>query len=176
MPEVPSEFRQIHATFPIAYINWSVFTSLTPTLFYFSVWELGLTGSELSLLSTLSPIVLGISIIRDIASSRAGRTILHVLSLVGLFAYLLKSPFQRLIAVAFANVVLCIGWTVDLSAASASVDYQALGMCMYDPMTEAFADIAEVFGLGLVLSSLSKHANHSNNPGMSSADASCRLL
>ncbi|EKM57828.1 uncharacterized protein PHACADRAFT_171045 [Phanerochaete carnosa HHB-10118-sp] len=132
----------------LSYINWSVFTSLTPTLFYFSVWELGLAGSELSLLSTLSPIVLGIPIICDIASSRVGRTIVYVLSLTGLLAYLLKSPVQRLLVVAFANALSCIGWTVDLSATPASVGYQSLA----------------VFGLGLVLSSLTKHANYSNNP------------
>ncbi|GJE85586.1 Frag1/DRAM/Sfk1 family-domain-containing protein [Phanerochaete sordida] len=131
----------------LSYIKWSIWTSLTPTLFYFSVWELGITGSELSLLSTLSPIVLGIAVVRDIASSRPGRTVLHALSLSGLFAYLSKSPLQRLLIVAFANSVSCIGWTVDLSTTPASMGYQFL-----------------VFGLGLLLSSLSKHANHSNNP------------
>lgn len=110
-----------------AYTQWSVFTALTPTLFYFSVWELGIAGSELSLLSTLSPIVLGIPIVRDILSSRIGRTTLHVLTLAGLLAYLLKSPLYRLFAVAFANAVLCIGWTIDWSAPPVTIGYQSLG-------------------------------------------------
>ncbi|KIP11062.1 hypothetical protein PHLGIDRAFT_21941 [Phlebiopsis gigantea 11061_1 CR5-6] len=131
----------------LSYLNWSIFTSLTITLFYFSVWELGVAGSEASLLSTLSPIFLGFSIFRDIASSRAGRTILHVLSLTSPLAYLLRSPLHRLLAVSFANIAMCIGWTVEWSATPAAIGYQAI-----------------VTGLGLLLSSLSKHANHSNNP------------
>lgn len=110
-----------------AYLNWSIFTSLTITLFYFSVWELGVAGSEASLLSTLSPIFLGFSIFRDIASSRAGRTILHVLSLTSPLAYLLRSPLHRLLAVSFANIAMCIGWTVEWSATPAAIGYQAIG-------------------------------------------------
>lgn len=109
-----------------AYIAWSVFTSLAPTLFYFSVWELGITGSELSLLSTLSPILLAVPTVLDIASSRVGRTALHVLTLAGLLAYLLKSPVQRLLVVAFANSMLCLGLVVDWSATPSSVGYQAI--------------------------------------------------
>ncbi|KAI0806029.1 Frag1/DRAM/Sfk1 family-domain-containing protein [Irpex lacteus] len=131
----------------ISYINWSVFTSLTPVLFYFSVWELSLSGSELALLSTLSPIVLAIPVVLDVASSRTGRTVLHLLTLVGLGAFVLKSPVERLFAVAFANSALCIGWVVDWSATPATLGYQSL-----------------LTGLGLLLSSISKHANHGNNP------------
>ncbi|KAI0346196.1 hypothetical protein BDW22DRAFT_1352223 [Trametopsis cervina] len=131
----------------LSYISWSVFTSLPPVLFYFSVWELGIAGSEFSLLSTLSPILLSIPSFLDIASTRTGRTILHGLTLVGLGAYLLKSPMQRLLAVAFANSAMCIGWVIDWSAPPASLGYQST-----------------LTGLGLLLASLSKHANHSNNP------------
>lgn len=103
-----------------------MFTSLTPTLFYFSVWELGIAGSELSLLSTLSPIILAIPGLFDIASSRNGRTVLHCLTLSGLLAYLLKSPLYRLLAVAFANAMLCIGLTTDWCAPTASMQYRAM--------------------------------------------------
>lgn len=125
-------FRVLHAVFvlsliiALAYINWSVFTSLTPVLFYFSVWELSLSGSELALLSTLSPIVLAIPVVLDVASSRTGRTVLHLLTLVGLGAFVLKSPVERLFAVAFANSALCIGWVVDWSATPATLGYQSL--------------------------------------------------
>jgi hypothetical protein len=63
----------------------------------------------------------------DIASSRVGRTALHMLTLVGLLAYLSKSPVYRLLAVAFANVVNCIGWAVDWSAPATSIGYQTAG-------------------------------------------------
>lgn len=109
-------------------MNWSIFTSLTPTLFYFSVWELALTGSELSLLATLSPIVLGIPYLLSMFSSRAGRTTLYVLTLTGLAAYLLDSPVYRLAVVAFANFVMCIGLAVDWSVPLSSLGYQGIGM------------------------------------------------
>ncbi|KAI0784469.1 Frag1/DRAM/Sfk1 family-domain-containing protein [Abortiporus biennis] len=132
----------------LSYIQWSVFTSLTPTLFYFSVWELGLAGSELSLLSTLSPIVLNISpVVVDLMCSRVGRTVLYGLTSIGLAAYALPTPLQRLLAVAFANMACCIGFAVDWSGPVKSVGYQAT-----------------LVGLGLFLTSLSKHANHSVNP------------
>lgn len=109
-----------------AYIQWSVFTALAPTLFYFSVWELGIAGHELSLLATLSPILLNIQIVLDIASSRVGRTLLYLVSFVGLAAYALESPLARLFAVMFANTAVSIGYAVDWSAPIASVGYQGI--------------------------------------------------
>ncbi len=108
----------------IAYIQWSLFTALAPTLFYFSVWELGIAGHELSLLATLSPILLGIQIVLDVASSRIGRNALYLVSYVGLAAYALGSPLVRLFAVMFANIAVGIGFAVDWSAPVASVGYQ----------------------------------------------------
>ncbi|KAI0701217.1 Frag1/DRAM/Sfk1 family-domain-containing protein [Cytidiella melzeri] len=131
----------------LSYISWSVFTSLTPVLFYFSVWELGIAGSEFALLSTLSPALLSIPTLLDVASSRTGRTILHCLTLIGLQAFALKSPIYRLVAVAFASSMMCIGWVVDWSATPPSWGYQAM-----------------LTGLGFLMASVSKHANHSNNP------------
>ncbi|EGO24579.1 hypothetical protein SERLADRAFT_369838 [Serpula lacrymans var. lacrymans S7.9] len=122
---------------PGAYIFWSIFTSLIPTIFYFSVWELAISGPELALLATLSPVLLGIAPLHAWASTLKGRVVLHILSLIGIGAYALHKPLHRLYAVTFANSVLLIRQTVDWST---------------------------VMGLGLILSSLSKHANHSNNP------------
>ncbi len=80
-----------------------MFTALTPSLFYFSVWELGLSGQELALLSSVSPLFLGIPPFKEWAYSREGRTVLHVLTLVGLASYLSSSPMSRLLLVSFAN-------------------------------------------------------------------------
>ncbi|EMD33459.1 hypothetical protein CERSUDRAFT_160367 [Gelatoporia subvermispora B] len=132
----------------LSYIFWSVLTSLAPTLFYFSVWRLGFTGSEAALLSCLSPVFLGSSWFRDCCRSRSGRTVLHLLSLSGLAAYVLERPEDRLLFVFFANAVACLGAAVDWTGLSGSdVGYQGI-----------------LVGLGLLMSSLSKHANHSNNP------------
>ncbi|KAJ7931407.1 Frag1/DRAM/Sfk1 family-domain-containing protein [Mycena leptocephala] len=115
------------------YIFWSIFTSLIPTLFYFSVWELGIAGHELALLSTLSPIFLSVTPVLTWAKSRDGSTTLHILSLLGLAAFSLTSPssVRRFIPI------------------------------IPTPLTRTEYSVT---GLGLLLSSLSKHANHSNNP------------
>ncbi|KAH8100162.1 Frag1/DRAM/Sfk1 family-domain-containing protein [Cristinia sonorae] len=131
----------------LSYVNWSVFTSLTPTLFYFSVWKLGVAGHELSLLSTLSPLLLRYPIVLDISASRAGRTILYALTAMGIAAYALSSPLLRLLVVMIANAALCVGFAADWSAPPVSASYQGL-----------------LTGIGFLLCSLSKHANHTNNP------------
>ncbi|TDL25465.1 hypothetical protein BD410DRAFT_836977 [Rickenella mellea] len=132
----------------LAYMFWSILTSLAPALFYFSVWELGIAGHELALLSVLSPVLLYVQEFDAWAKTPSGRTTLHALSLTGLLAYKLNLPLCRLIVVAFANATLCIVKAVDWSdIREQTMEYQSI-----------------LLGLGLILSSLSKHANHGNNP------------
>ena len=110
-----------------AYIFWSVYTALTPTLFYFSIWELAISGQEFSLLMTLAPILLGIPPFKQWAHTREGRTILHAVSLLGLLAYISKSPVTRLFLVGFASSAATIGAAVDWFGGEAdNVAYQAL--------------------------------------------------
>ncbi|KAJ7650428.1 Frag1/DRAM/Sfk1 family-domain-containing protein [Roridomyces roridus] len=129
----------------LAYIFWSIFTSLPVTLFYFSIWELGISGHELAILSTLSPILLSSGLFLSWARSRDGSTTLHAFSLLGLIAFVLDKPVHRLLLVFVASIAVVIKQVVDWSAID--VEYQSI-----------------LSGLGLLLHSLSKHANHSNNP------------
>ncbi|KAG1850764.1 Frag1/DRAM/Sfk1 family-domain-containing protein [Suillus tomentosus] len=132
----------------LSYLFWSIFTSLITTLFYFSVWQLALSGSELSLLVLLSPALLGIRPLRTCALMRSGQVTLRAVAiLIGLGSYALKSPMQRLIVVDFANVVLLVGQTADWSARKGG--YQGL-----------------LLGLGLVSR---KHANHFFVPSSSTS-------
>ncbi|KAJ3826969.1 Frag1/DRAM/Sfk1 family-domain-containing protein [Lentinula raphanica] len=128
----------------LSYIFWSIFTSLIPTLFYFSVWELAIAGSELALFSTLSPIWLSIPPMLSWVRTRGGQTTMQLLPFAGVAAYTLQSPLHRLFLVAFATsaamIPQVVNWIDDPS-------YQSI-----------------VTALGLMLSSLSKHINHSNNP------------
>ncbi|KAI9567300.1 Frag1/DRAM/Sfk1 family-domain-containing protein [Boletus coccyginus] len=129
----------------LSYLFWSIVTSLLTTLFYFSVWELGLSGAEAALFTYLTPTLLGITPIRNWAATKWGRVTLRVLSLVGLAAYKIDDPLGRLWAVIGANVAVLLSQVAEWTAGDAA--YQGF-----------------LLGVGLVLSSLSKHANHSNNP------------
>lgn len=104
----------------VAYIFWSIFTSLVPTLFYFSVWELSIAGAELALLSTLSPIVLSIPPLFSWARTRGGRTTLHLLSFSGLAAYALDRPVHRLLIVTFATAIVVVRQVVDWTGTDAN--------------------------------------------------------
>ena len=98
-----------------AYVFWSVFTSLAPTLFYFSIWKLAIAGPEASLLCTLSPVLLGIPSVRLLLASRQGRIASHLLSLVGLAAYRFDNPLHRLLLVNIANIFACALAAVEWS-------------------------------------------------------------
>jgi hypothetical protein len=110
-----------------AYIFWSVLTSLVPTLFYFSVWELAIGGAEIALLSTLSPIFLGIPPFLSWIRTRNGQTTMHALSFLGLAAYALHSPVHRLLVVTFATGVFVIRQVVDWTGnGEHGVEYQGI--------------------------------------------------
>ncbi len=152
-----------------AYIFWSIFTSLTPTLFYFSVWELGIAGHELALLSVLSPFLLCVNPLLRWARTRPAQTFLHFLSLSGLAAYLLQKPLQRLFVVAFAASIAVLRQTADWAASDEyAVGYQSISesLCVHETLIAVTNPPVTATGLGLILSSMLKHANHSNNPGM----------
>lgn len=126
---------------------WSLFTSLIPTLFYFSVWKLGIAGHELALLSVLSPMLLSLSSphdylfgssasntqapsVIDFTSTRRGQSILQLASLIGIAAYLVPSPGGRLALVAIANIISvmrqAVAWSGIVNGDS-DVGHQAMG-------------------------------------------------
>jgi hypothetical protein len=153
-------FRVSHR--PIAYVFWSIFTSLAPSLFYFSVWKLAIAGHEASLISILSPCLLGIPQLRRFAFTHSGKVAFQALGFAGLFAYLCEDPLRRLGLVNFANVCICIAAVVKWS--EGNVLYE--GFCQFKFLeTPRFCSSHHlVCGIGLIISSLSKLANHSNNP------------
>ncbi|KAF5359583.1 hypothetical protein D9756_003165 [Leucocoprinus leucothites] len=129
----------------LSFVFLTLFTALIPTLFYFSIWELGIAGQELALLAVLSPFFLGISSLRNFSRSLTGQTILQSLSLIGLAAYLLNKPLHRLAAVTPAVALSTLAATAKWMDSDSG--YQSM-----------------VFGLGWIATSLAKHANHTNNP------------
>ncbi|KAG9127868.1 hypothetical protein FRC07_008136 [Ceratobasidium sp. 392] len=137
----------------LSYCAWSVYTSLSITLFYFSVWELGkwtsISGSELAVLSSLSPFLLGIKPFRNAVASHAGRCATRACVLFGMAAYALKSPLHRLFVVSFTNMALSVDWAIGWSGMARDTT----------PVRTSF-----ILGAGFILANLSKLANHGNNP------------
>ena len=115
-----------------AYIFWSVFTSLTPTFFYFSIWKLALAGPEASLLCTLSPILLAFPSVHRFLISKRGRIASHLLSLVGLVAYRFDDPLHRLWLVNFANIFACALAAVEWSSSDSF--YRGIGQHIPRPI------------------------------------------
>jgi len=115
-----------------AYAFWSLSTALIPTLFYFSVWELGIAGQELALLTALSPVFLSITSLRNALATKGGLLVLHILSFSGLLAFALDSPLNRLFVVSFANAVIMIRQVLDWTGLTgSSVTYQAMRECVH---------------------------------------------
>jgi hypothetical protein len=136
-----------------------------PTLFYFSIWELGIAGQELALLTTLSPVFLCIAPLRDALRTKAGLLILHLFSFSGLLAFVSDNPLHRLFIVSAATAASVIRQVLDWSGFTGSdVTYHSIGMSKYF-LAKVCCEKISVMALGLIVSSLSKHANHSNNPG-----------
>jgi hypothetical protein len=130
-----------------AYQSWTLLTSLPVTLFYFSIWKLALAGPEFSSLTALSPLLLGFPPVLSFAVSRGGRTVLAgIAGAIGIGLWWAESMWVRLGAAMIGVFCTAIRWAGEWQS---DVDrgYHAV-----------------VFLLGLILSSLSKHLNHGNNP------------
>ena len=109
---------------------------------------MGISGYEVFVMSTISPFFLAVAPIRNFATQNI--RIIHLMSLSGLFAYLIKTPEYRLFAVSLGVSMACLAWATTFNA------YR-----MQQPQLEAkiFA-----FGSGLILSSVAKFAFYTNNP------------
>ncbi|TRM66791.1 Frag1/DRAM/Sfk1 family-domain-containing protein [Schizophyllum amplum] len=129
----------------LAHTFWVVFSAVQPTLFYFSIWELAIAGPELAILSALSPALLGVRAIAIWAANKEGQITMHLLSLVAVASYVLSNPLHRLLLV---------------TPATACVTLRQAALLLQD--RKGYHSI--IWLLGLLMFSLTKFANHSNNP------------
>ncbi|KIW43877.1 uncharacterized protein PV06_04933 [Exophiala oligosperma] len=130
------------------YFFWSILTSLGVLVWYFPLWHMGISGYEVMVMSTISPLTLGIPFIRSLCI-KYNRWI-HMSTMAGLLAWLVKDPANRLFTVGFAVWMGCLGWSAEWYAErrnSARLQRRILA-----------------WSIGLILSSISKFANHTNNP------------
>lgn len=74
----------------------------------FPLWHMGISGYEVLVMSTVSPVLLGFPVVLQftVKNQRA----IHLISLAGLLAFLIKSPVMRLFTVGFAVSMSCLAW------------------------------------------------------------------
>ena len=114
----------------------------------FPLWHMGISGYEAMVMSTVSPFFLGIPSLRSLVIKHI--RIVHLLSLLGLLAYLVKSPELRLFAVGFGVSMSCLSWSATWYAErsqSSRLESRILA-----------------WSIGLIASSIAKFAFWTNNP------------
>lgn len=99
-------------------------------------------------MSTIAPLLLVIGPLRYLVVNNL--RVIHLLSLVGVAAYVVQDPVQRLCAVGFGVSMACLGWAGTLFSES-----------IHGPRFET-----KILALlvGLILSSTAKFAWYTNNP------------
>lgn len=132
----------------LGYIFWTVLTSLGVVVWYFPLWHMGISGYEVAVMSTVSPMLLGIPSLRRLVTRNSPLVILT--SGAGLLAYLVVNPPQRLGMVSFGVWQGTLAWV-------------ALWWSKRNQPAMLEAKIS-AWLLGLIASSISKFAFWTNNP------------
>lgn len=143
-----SELTKAAADVYHGFVFWSILSSLGVVIWYFPLWHMGLSGHEVVVMSSISPMLLGIPFLHRLVVQNIRWV--HLSSLVGLLAWLVKDPALRLLTVGFAVSMSCLGWSAAWYAErghSGRLNARVLS-----------------WGIGLILSSIAKFANHTNNP------------
>ncbi|KAI9500272.1 integral plasma membrane protein [Coemansia spiralis] len=96
----------------LAFMFWTVLTSLGLCVWYFPLWHMGISGYEVALFADMAPLLLGVPVLRRLL--RCHRAIAPAIGLAGVVAYAFPSPEKRLLAVAIGTfgVVLGLGSTL----------------------------------------------------------------
>lgn len=109
---------------------------------------MGISGFEAFILSTITPLFLGIRSVRSLVLNNL--RIVHLLSLAGVASYLAADPTLRLCIVGFGVAMTCLGW---------------VGTFMTEfPHAVRFESKIFGFVIGLILSSTAKFVWQTNNP------------
>ena len=109
---------------------------------------MGISGYEALVMSTVSPFLLSVKPLRSLVVGNL--RMVHLLSLAGVLAYLVKDPVYRLFTVGFAVWMQCLAWSATFYAASVNEGRLE---------SRILAWLA-----GLLMSSIVKFAWYTNNP------------
>lgn len=130
------------------FVFWSMLTGLGIVIWYFPLWHMGISGYEAFVMSTISPLLLGVKPLRSLVTQNLRAC--HFLSLAGLLAWQVKDPAYRLFTVGFGVAMSCLSWAATLYSESVH------------PVRLESRILA--WTVGLVMSSAVKFAWQTNNP------------
>ncbi|KAI1939965.1 Protein cwh43 [Ophidiomyces ophidiicola] len=130
------------------FVFWSILTSLGVLVWYFPLWHMGISGYEVLVMVTISPFLLAISSLRSFATNNI--RFLHLMTLPGLFAYLMQNPAYRLFIVGLSVAMGCLAWSAT----------------WYAERTQPARLESRIIAwtIGLLASSVAKYAFQTNNP------------
>ena len=114
----------------------------------FPLWHMGLSGYEVIVMASISPFLLGIPMLRSFIIQNI--RVVHMLSLSGLLAFLVRSPEYRLFAVGFGAFMSCLAWAATFYA-------ERSNPARLEARVSAWS-------IGLIASSIAKFACRTNNP------------
>ena len=129
-------------------LPWFRFNLSSLTVADFPLWHMGISGYEVLVMSTVSPFLLGIGSLRLLMVRNI--RFIHLLSITGLLAFLVRSPVLRLFSVAFGVSMSCLAWSVTWYAErgqSARLEKRIMA-----------------WSVGLIASTTAKFAFQTNNP------------
>lgn len=131
------------------FVFWTVLTSLGLCVWYFPLWHMGISGYEVAVMSTVSPLLLGIPAFRSLAIKY--NRWFHLSAVIpGLLAWQVTNQANRLFAISFAVWQGCLAWTATWYAERGNTGRLQARILAWT--------------IGLVLSSIAKFACYSNNP------------
>ncbi|CAH7687147.1 Frag1/DRAM/Sfk1 family-domain-containing protein [Phakopsora pachyrhizi] len=146
-------FFCLNGTCLFGFIFWTTLTALGPTIFYFSVWSMGLDGQEVLLFATLSPFLICLPLFRQLILRTL--PLLRFLTLLSIGSYMVDRGLF------YDDPVL----RLQLTAASLAICTILHVVQMFDSTN--YKDLKRqivAFELGLILSVAIKYANYSLNP------------
>lgn len=114
----------------------------------FPLWHMGLSGYEAFVMVTVSPFLLAIDPLRSLVIQNL--RLVHMLSLAGLLAFLVRSPELRLCSVGFGVAMSCLAWSASWYADRGN--------------SARLKNRVSAWSIGLIASSIAKFACKSNNP------------
>jgi hypothetical protein len=155
IPKVNSEFNSSYIQIAINIINsymfWTILTALFVCVWYFPLWFMGISGYELVVISTFSPILLLNGKIKKFSFESPNKIRLYA-CIFGIGCFVIGDPTIRLFSIAIGNALSFIALTTEISMIGSTKS------------TSNIRSYATTFMLGLTLSSISKFAYWTNNP------------